>query len=91
MTRDATHRLIEQARTVAGVAIDELIPHRLALGDVQKVLQLLLTDGQSIRNLPVIIETLCDESCTDRDTRRLANAVRNRLTHLTNSPQLSPA
>ncbi|MEM8681141.1 MAG: FHIPEP family type III secretion protein, partial [Planctomycetota bacterium] len=91
MTRDATHRLMEQARPVAGIAMEELVPHRMSLGDVQKVLQALLAEGLSIRNLPLIIEALCDESCVDNDVPRLARAVRQRLLHLAGDRHLSHA
>ena len=91
LTRDAVHRLIEQARPNCGVAVDELIPDRLSLGELQKVLQLVVADGHSIRNLPLIIETLCDESQSDRDVTRLAKCIRTRLAQLSCSPELSHA
>ena len=51
-------------------------------GRITKILQRLLQAGMSIRNLPVIIETLCDESQQDRDIARLVDAVRQRLQDL---------
>ncbi len=51
----------------------------LGLGEVQKVLQNLLTEGISIRDLLTIFETLADHAATTRDTDVLTEYVRQSL------------
>ena len=59
--------------------MDELIPKMLGLGEVQKVLQNLLDEGISIRDLLTIFETLADHAATTRDTDVLTEYVRQSL------------
>ena len=51
----------------------------LGLGEVQKVLQNLLDEGISIRDLLTIFETLADHAATTRDTDVLTEYVRQSL------------
>src|SRR5699024_2028206 len=51
----------------------------LSVGDIQKVLAKLLKENNSIRNLPVIFETLADFSKMTSDTDLLAEYVRQSL------------
>ena len=62
-----------------GGEVDELIPKMLGLGEVQKVLQNLLDEGISIRDLLTIFETLADHAATTRDTDVLTEYVRQSL------------
>ena len=59
--------------------MDELIPKMLGLGEVQKVLQNLLDEGISIRDLLTIFETLADHAATTRDTDVLTEYERQSL------------
>ena len=59
--------------------MDELIPKLLGLGEIQKVLQNLLGEGISIRDLLTIFETLADHAQTTRDTDVLTEYVRQGL------------
>ena len=59
--------------------IDELTPKLLGLGDIQKVLQNLLKEGISIRDLLTIFESLADHAQTTRDTDILTEYVRQSL------------
>ena len=59
--------------------MDELIPKLLGLGEVQKVLQNLLSEGISIRDLLTIFETLADHAAVTRDTDVLTEYVRQSL------------
>lgn len=61
------------------VIVDELIPKLLGLGEIQKVLQNLLSEGISIRDLLTIFETLADHAQTTRDTDVLTEYVRQGL------------
>ena len=59
--------------------VDELVPKLLGLGEVQKVLQNLLKEGISIRDLLTIFETLADYASSTRDTDILTEYVRQSL------------
>ena len=59
--------------------MDELVPKLLGLGEIQKVLQNLLREGISIRDLLTILETLADYAPTTRDTDILTEYVRQSL------------
>ena len=55
------------------------MPKLLGLGEIQKVLQNLLKEGISIRDLLTIFETLADYATTTRDTDILTEYVRQSL------------
>ena len=59
--------------------MEELVPKLLGLGEVQKVLQNLLKEGISVRDLLTIFETLADYASTTRDTDILTEYVRQSL------------
>jgi flagellar biosynthesis protein FlhA len=59
--------------------VDELIPNLLSLGEVIKVLRVLLKEGVSVRDLRSIFESLCDHARETKDTNTLAEMVRARL------------
>ena len=59
--------------------IDELVPKLLGIGEIQKVLQNLLEEGISIRDLVTIFETLADHAAVTRDTDILTEYVRQSL------------
>src|SRR3954454_22477815 len=58
--RQETKQLIEHLRETAPILVEEVTPNPLSIGDVQKVLAKLLKEKVSIRNLPIIFETLAD-------------------------------
>jgi len=59
--------------------VEELVPHLLSLGDVQKVLQNLLREQISIRDLLTIFETLADYAPVTKNITHLTEYVRQRL------------
>ena len=59
--------------------MEELTPKLLGLGEIQKVLQNLLREGISIRDLLTILETLADYAPSTRDTDILTEYVRQAL------------
>jgi flagellar biosynthesis protein FlhA len=79
LTRQETKSLIDNVKETTPALIDELIPGVLSVGDVQKVLQKLLREKISIRNLPVILETLADYGTYTKDTDVLTEYVRQSL------------
>ena len=60
LTRQETKRLIDRLSDSHPKLIEELIPKLMTLGEVQKVLQQLLREQVSIRDLGTILETLVD-------------------------------
>ncbi|MED1784791.1 flagellar biosynthesis protein FlhA [Brevibacillus fortis] len=77
--RQETRALIDNVRETAPVLVDELIPSLLAIGDVQKVLQKLLREKVSVRNLHVILEALADHALFTKDPDVLTEYVRQAM------------
>ena len=68
-----------QADEVHPKLADELIPKLMSLGEVQKVLQQLLREQVSIRDLGTILETLVDAASFNKNPIALVEAVRHTL------------
>ena len=79
LTRQDVQNLIDNLKESNPVIVEELIPKLLGLGDVQKVLQNLLSEGVSIRDLLSIFEVLADHATTTHDTDVLTEYVRQGL------------
>lgn len=77
--REETKQLIDHLKESHPILVEEVTPEPLAIGDVQKVLAKLLREKVSIRNLPVIFETLADFAKMTNDTDLLAEYVRHAL------------
>ena len=79
LTRQDVQGLINNLKENNPALVEELVPKLLGLGEVQKVLQNLLQEGISIRDLLTIFETLADYAPTTRDTDILTEYVRQSL------------
>ncbi|MBO5522598.1 MAG: flagellar biosynthesis protein FlhA [Roseburia sp.] len=79
LTRQDVQNLVNNLKESNPVLVEELIPKQLGLGEVQKVLQNLLSEGISIRDLLTIFETLADHASATRDTDVLTEYVRQSL------------
>lgn len=79
LTRQDTQNLIDNLKESNPSVVEELTPKLLGLGEIQKVLQNLLEEGVSIRDLLTIFETLADYAATTRDTDVLTEYVRQAL------------
>ncbi|MDD6156256.1 MAG: flagellar biosynthesis protein FlhA [Lachnospiraceae bacterium] len=79
LTRQDVQNLVNNLKESNPVLVDELIPKMLGLGEVQKVLQNLLEEGISIRDLLTIFESLADHASATRDTDVLTEYVRQSL------------
>jgi len=79
LTRQDVQHLVDNLKESNPVLVDELVPKLLGLGEVQKVLQNLLSEGISIRDLLTIFETLADHATTTRDTDILTEYARQSL------------
>ena len=79
LTRQDVQNLINNIKDKNTTLIEELIPKLLNVGEIQKVLQNLLREGISIRDLVTIFEILADHAATTRDTDVLTEYVRQGL------------
>ena len=79
LSRQDVQNLVNNLKESNPSLVDELTPKLLGLGELQKVLQNLLKEGISIRDLLTIFETLADHSVVTRDTDVLTEYVRQSL------------
>ena len=79
LTRQDVQNLINNVQEANTTLVSELVPKLLGVGEIQKVLQNLLREGISIRDLVTIFETLADNATTTRDTDVLTEYVRQSL------------
>lgn len=79
LTRTETDRLLQRVREQQPGLVEELIPTIMSVSDVQKVLQNLLKEKVSIRNLEVVLETLVDVGRSSKDLGYLTEVVRQKL------------
>lgn len=79
LSRQDVSNLIGNIKETNAALVDELTPKLLGIGEIQKVLQNLLREGISIRDLLSIFETLADHASTTRDTDVLTEYVRQNL------------
>ncbi|MAI07354.1 MAG: flagellar biosynthesis protein FlhA [Magnetococcales bacterium] len=79
LTRNETEKLLEEIRHEHDKLIDDLIPNSITISMLQKVLQNLLSERISIRDLPTILESLSDGIQTTRNITQLTEMVRQRL------------
>jgi flagellar biosynthesis protein FlhA len=79
LTRQETKRLIDRLGESHPKLVEELVPKLMTLGEVQKVLQQLLRENVSIRDLGTILETLVETAPINKNTILLVEAVRHAL------------
>ena len=79
LTRQDVQNLVNNMKETNPSLVEELVPKLLGLGEIQKVLQNLLKEGISIRDLLTIMETLADYAPTTRDSDILTEYVRQSL------------
>jgi flagellar biosynthesis protein FlhA len=80
LRREETKELIENLKGSHPNLVEELVPNLMSVGDIQKVLQNLLREQISIRDLATIFETLADYAVYTKDPRVLTEYVRQSLT-----------
>ncbi len=77
--RQEVQHLMDNLSKTSPKAVEELVPNLLSLGVVQKVLQNLLRERISIRDLLTIVETLADFAPMGKDPDLLTEYVRQRI------------
>jgi len=84
LTRQDVQNLLENLKQTHSTVVNELIPTLLSVGQVQRVLQNLLAEGISIRNLAGILEKVGDHATVTKNPDELSEYARRAL-----GPQLA--
>ncbi|MBN1420113.1 MAG: flagellar biosynthesis protein FlhA [Planctomycetes bacterium] len=79
LTREEVASLLEKVKKTSPAVVNELVPDVLKAGDIQKVLQNLLRERISIRDLETILETLADWAPRTKDPEILTEYARHAL------------
>jgi flagellar biosynthesis protein FlhA len=79
LTRQETRQLLDTLKAANAAAVEEVVPDKLGVGEVQRVLQALLREGVSIRDLGTILEAIGDRAAFTRDPSVLAEYARQAL------------
>ncbi|MEQ9093501.1 MAG: flagellar biosynthesis protein FlhA, partial [Miltoncostaeaceae bacterium] len=77
--RQDTRALLDGLKERMPAPVDELVPDLMTVGEVQRVLQALLSEGVAIRDLVTILETLGDKAKLTKDIQILAEYCRQAL------------
>ena len=84
LVRQDVSEMIDRVKRKHESVVQELIPTRLSMGVVHRVLQNLLRERVSIRDLPLILETLSDHAARTQDPALLAELCRRAMgAHIT--------
>ena len=79
LTRQETKKLLDGLKDQNSAAVDDIVPDKLGIGEVQRALQHLLREGVSIRDLGTILEAIGDRAMLTREPAQLAEAARQAL------------
>ncbi len=88
LTRQETRQLLDQLKEFNAAVVDEVVPDVLSLGEVQRVLQALLREGVTIRDLGSILEAIGDKARLTRDPAMLSEYARQALGRTIVAPYL---
>jgi flagellar biosynthesis protein FlhA len=84
LTRQDVQALLDNLKQTHPAVVNELIPGQLSMGQVQRILQNLLAEGISIRNLAGILEKVGDYAAFTKNPDELSEHARRAL-----GPQLA--
>jgi flagellar biosynthesis protein FlhA len=90
LTRQDVRQLLDQLKEINEAVVTETVPDVLSLGEIQRVLQALLSEGVSIRDLGAIVESVGDKARITRDPSLLAEYARQALGRAITAPHLDP-
>ncbi len=88
LTRQETRTLLDRLKEVNSAVVEEVVPDVLSLGEIQRVLQALLRENVSIRDLGAVIESVGDKARLTRDPAMLAEYARQALGRTIVAPYL---
>jgi flagellar biosynthesis protein FlhA len=79
LTRQDVRALLDRLKETNAAVVEEVIPDLLSVGELQRVLQALLREGVSIRDLGAVVEAAGDRARITRDPDLLAEYARQAL------------
>jgi flagellar biosynthesis protein FlhA len=79
LTRQDVQTLLDNLKQTNPAVVNELIPAQLSVGQVQRILQNLLAEGISIRNLAGILEKVGDYAASVKNPDELSEYARRAL------------
>lgn len=79
LSRDQVKRLLDSLKERAPVLVDDVVPNLLGTGQIHRLLQNLLRERRSIRDLETILEAIGDHGNICKDIDQLTSYVRQRL------------
>ncbi len=88
LTRQDVRALLDKLKETNAAVVEEVVPDALSLGEIQRVLQSLLSEGVPIRDLGTIVEAIGDKARTTRDTSLLSEYARQALGRAITAPHL---
>jgi flagellar biosynthesis protein FlhA len=88
LTRQETRQLLDRLKEHNAAVVEEVVPDLLSVGEVQRVLQALLREGVSIRDLGSIVEAIGDKARVTRDPGILAEYARQALGRAITAPHV---
>jgi flagellar biosynthesis protein FlhA len=88
LTRQDVRALLDKLKETNAAVVEEVVPEVLSLGEIQRVLQLLLSEGVPICDLGTIVEAIGDKARITRDTNLLSEYARQALGRAITAPHL---
>jgi flagellar biosynthesis protein FlhA len=88
LSRQDVKQLLDQLKETNAAVVEEVVPDVLTLGEIQRVLQALLSEGVSIRDLGAIVEAVGDKARVTRDPALLAEYARRALGRTITAPHV---
>jgi flagellar biosynthesis protein FlhA len=82
-----THDLLHDVHKDAARLVAELIPAKITVSGIQRILQNLLAEGVSIRDMPTILEGVAEATATTTNITQITEHVRTRLARQISSQQ----
>jgi flagellar biosynthesis protein FlhA len=88
LSRQDVKALLDQLKETNAAVVEEVVPEVLSLGEIQRVLQALLSEGVAVRDLGTIMEAIGDKARITRDTGLLTEYARQALGRAITAPHL---
>jgi flagellar biosynthesis protein FlhA len=88
LSRQDVKALLDQLKETNAAVVEEIVPETLSLGEIQRVLQALLSEGVPVRDLGTIMEAIGDKARITRDTGLLTEYARQALGRAITAPHL---
>jgi len=88
LTRQDVKTLLDRLKETNAAVVEEIVPEALSLGEIQRVLRTLLSEGVPVRDLGTIMEAIGDRARITRDTSLLTEYARQALGRAITAPHL---